>query len=84
MGEWLCRCISWQHVDEAMFEAVCRDVQQRANGRPPTWRQVKSALDARIGAREHEAQQAPVDKPFFDQPARTAGTYVIPGNDTRH
>lgn len=84
MGEWLCRCISWGNVDEAMFEAACRDVKKRANGKPPTWKHVRAALEARIEAHKRGAQQAPADKPFFESPARMAGTYVVPGNDTRH
>ncbi|MBN3758389.1 hypothetical protein G3N95_36150 [Paraburkholderia sp. Tr-20389] len=84
MGEWLLRAIAWHNVDEAMFEAACRDAKKKANGKTPTWRAVRDALDARIRARAGGVQQAAGGQSFFDRPASAAGTCVLPGNETRH
>jgi hypothetical protein len=72
MGEWLLLAVS-REVDEAMFKAACLDAKCRANGKPPTWKHVKTALEAR----ESGTQQHAGDKPFFDWPG------VEPGA-TRH
>lgn len=84
MGNWLCLCVRNDNVDEATFETVCRDVKKAANGKTPTWKGVRSALDARTRARSSDRQQSEKAKRFFDQPAIAAGTFILSGNDTRH
>jgi hypothetical protein len=84
-AEWLCQCVASSNVDGGMFAAACRDAKTSANGRPPTWKHVRNALDARIKVRESGAQQtAAGDKPFFDQPGATPGTFIAQGNSTLH
>ncbi|NUY01555.1 hypothetical protein [Paraburkholderia youngii] len=86
MGEWLCRCVAWHNVDEAVFEASCLDVAKEAesSGKKLTWRSVKVALDARMEARRRNASQQSVeDKRFFDPPGLAPGVY-LPGNGTLH